>query len=77
MNTGNNLTEKSDPAGKVPNRKTKVFRDGLLKRLPQLGAPSWDPKAVFDVHESMMGLRDLGADSFLEPLARFAEAHGE
>ncbi len=77
MKTENKLAGKSVSAGNVPGRKSKAYRDRLLTRLPRLGAPDWDPRGAFDVQDSMTGLRDLGADSFLEPLARFAEPRGE
>jgi hypothetical protein len=77
METDKKLTDKAETPANVPGRRTKAFRDKLLARLPMLATPSWDARDVFDLHESMKGLRDLGADSFLEPLVRFVETHGE
>jgi hypothetical protein len=78
METDDKLTAKpAAAAGAMPARKTKAYRDRLLTRLPSLTAPAWDARDVSDVHASMADLRDLGADTFLEPLARFAETRGE
>jgi hypothetical protein len=74
MDDDNKLSSKPEAVPNMPTRKSKQFRDALLTRLPRLRSPNWDASAVFDVHESMAGLRDLGADALLEPLASLADA---
>jgi hypothetical protein len=71
------LTTKPAPAAGMPGRRTRPFRDRLLERLPMLPEPAWQAGDAFNVSEEMSGLGDLGADSFLEPLAVLARAKGE
>jgi hypothetical protein len=66
------LTAKQD-GGKMPTIRSKAFRSALMGRLPKLGQPTWRSGDTADVHDSIAGLSDLSADTFLEVVARFRE----
>jgi hypothetical protein len=60
-----------------PRRRSRSFRQELLKRLPILSAPKWQATQTWNVYQELQGIVDLDADVFLEPLEPITEKHNE